>query len=43
VRSQETAAEKKGEALKANFAQKNEGIAELQQEHVQLKKANWAP
>ncbi len=38
VRRQEAAAEKKVEALEAKLVQKNEVIAELLQEHVQLKK-----
>jgi|GEM_PF-2174390 len=43
VGRQETAAEKKVEALEAKLVQKNEVIAELLQEHVQLKKANGDP
>ena len=43
VRRQEAAAEKKIEALEAKLVQKNEVIAELLQEHVQLKKANGDP
>jgi len=43
VRRQEAAAEKKVEALEAKLVQKNEVIAELLQEHVQLKKANGDP
>jgi hypothetical protein len=38
VRRQEAAAEKKVEALEAKLLQKNEVIAELLKEHVQLKK-----
>jgi hypothetical protein len=43
VRRQEAAAEKKVEALEAKLLQKNEVIAELLKEHVQLKKAKGAP
>ncbi|MFM8479311.1 MAG: hypothetical protein ACKOEO_26275, partial [Planctomycetaceae bacterium] len=43
VRRQEAAAEKKVEELEAKLARKNEVIAELLQEHVQLKKVNRAP
>lgn len=43
VRRQEAAAEKKVAALEAKLVQKNEVIAELLQEHVQLKKVNGGP
>lgn len=43
VRRQEDANEAKIEVLESRLQQKNEVIAELLQEHVQLKKANGAP
>jgi transposase-like protein len=43
VRRQEAVAEKKVAALEAKLEQKNEVIAELLQEHVQLKKVNGGP
>jgi transposase len=42
-RRQESAAERKNEELQAKIHQKNEVIAELLQEHVQLKKAAGEP
>lgn len=42
-RRQESAAEQKIAALEAKVQSKNEVIAELLEEHVQLKKANGAP
>jgi len=42
-RRQESAAEQKIVALEAKLQSKNEVIAELLEEHVQLKKANGAP
>ena len=43
LRRQESAAQQKIEVLEAKLQQKNEVIAELLQEHVQLKKANGEP
>ena len=43
VRRQEAVAERKAEQLEAKIQQKNEVIAELLQEHVQLKKAVGEP
>ena len=43
VRRQGDANEAKIEVLESRLQQKNEVIAELLQEHVQLKKANGAP